>query len=325
MTTADFLTIDFPAMLAATLAGLSCAILGNFLMLRRQTLIADAVSHAVLPGIVAGFLVAGALAPLPLMIGALAAAIIAALLIEIVRRAGRLEAGAAMGVVFTVMFAAGIVLMERAGASNAHLDADHALFGNLEATLWLGVAHWSEAASMEALSRLPRQITTLVVVTLSVALLVACFFKELRLATFDPGFAASLGLPVRTISFFLIAASAVAAVAAFEAVGSILVIAMFVCPAATARMLTDRLSHQIWISMAAAVVAGVGGYLAAAFGPQLWNSPDSLSAAGMIAVTAGMLQMTAMIGAPRHGVLTRLLERRSQRRNALDSLPQGRV
>ena len=303
MTVEDFLTVDLPAALTAVLAAVCCALPGNFLVLRRQALLGDAVSHAVLPGIVVGFLAAGALATLPLMLGAMGAAALAAALSEAIRRAGRMEAGAAMGVVFTVMFAAGILLLEQADAADAHLDADHALYGNLESTLWLGVATWDDATSAEALARLPRPLVALAAVALAMALMAAAFFKELKLTVFDPEMAAALGLPARAISAGLTVATALAAVTAFEAVGSLLVVAMFVCPAATARMLTDRLSRQILLSVAAAVLAGTVGYAAAAFGPRLWQSESSLSAAGMIAVVAGALQAAAMIAAPRYGAL----------------------
>ena len=142
---------------------------------------------------------------------------------------------------------------------------------------------------------------------------IALYDKELKIATFDPGLAASLGLPVRWISITLIVVVAIAAVAAFEAVGSILVIAMFICPAATARMMTDTLSRQLWISAAVAAIAGAGGYAAAAFGPQIWGAEQSLSAAGMIAVVAGAFQLIAMIAAPRYGVLAQAIRRRRQR------------
>lgn len=313
MTTADFLSIDLPAMLVAILSATSCGLLGNFLVLRRQALIGDAISHVALPGIVAGFLIAGTIATLPLMLGAMAAAVIAAGLIEIIRRAGKLESGAAMGVVFTSMFAIGIVLLEQTGASNAHIDAEHALYGNLESTLWLGLTAWSDILTWEGLREMPRQLVTLAGVTLAISLTIAAFFKELKVTTFDPGLAASLGLPVRSISTALIVVVALAAVAAFEAVGSILVIAMFICPAATARMLTDNLARQLWISVAVATVAGIGGYLLAAFGPQIWGDANSLSAAGMIAVVAGLLQMAAMIAAPRYGIVPRTLRARTRR------------
>lgn len=313
MTAADFLTIDLPAMLVAVFAATSCGLLGNFLVLRRQALIGDAISHVVLPGIVTGFLVAGAVATLPLMLGAMAAAILAAGLIELIQRAGRLESGAAMGVVFTTMFAGGIVLLEQSGAANVHIDAEHALYGNLESTLWLGVSGWSDLANGAALAELPRTLVALAAVTAIVAILIVLFFKELQVTTFDAGLAASLGLPVRAISISLVVVVAVAAVAAFEALGSILVIAMFICPAATARLLTDNLARQLWISAGVAAVAGIGGYAGAAFGPGLWGGADSLNAAGMIAVAAGFLQTVAILFAPRYGVISQYRQRAAQR------------
>ena len=310
MTFADFMTIDLPAILVAVLAATSCGLLGNFLVLRRQALIGDAISHVALPGIVVGFLIAGTFTTWPLMLGAIGAAVIAAGLIETIRRVGRLEAGAAMGVVFTAMFAAGIVLLEQTGASNAHIDAEHALYGNLESTLWLGLADWPDLLTADAYAAMPRQLATLIGVTAAIAVLMTVFFKELKVTTFDAGLAANLGLPVRTISTSLIVVVAVAAVAAFEAVGSILVIAMFICPAATARMLTDNLARQLWLSVGVAAIAGIGGYALAAFGPQLWGSEHALSAAGMIAVFAGLLQVAAMIAAPRYGAMTRAIRNR---------------
>ena len=310
MTIADFLTIDLPAILVAVLAATSCGLLGSFLVLRRQALIGDAISHVALPGIVVGFLIAGTVTTWPLMLGAIGAAVIAAGLIETIRRVGRLEAGAAMGVVFTAMFAVGIVLLEQTGASNAHIDVEHALYGNLESTLWLGLADWPHLLTADAYDAMPRQLATLIGVTAAIAVLMTVFFKELKVTTFDAGLAASLGLPVRSISTSLIVVVAVAAVAAFEAVGSILVIAMFICPAATARMLTDNLARQLWLSVGVAAIAGIGGYVLAAFGPQLWGSEHALSAAGMIAVVAGLLQVAAMIAAPRYGAMTRAIRNR---------------
>ena len=313
MSVADFLIIDLPAVLVAVLAAASCGLLGNFLVLRKQALIGDAISHVALPGIVVGFLVAGAIATFPLMLGAMGAAILAVVLIETIRRVGGLESGAAMGVVFTTMFAGGIVLLEQTGASNAHIDAEHALYGNLESTLWLGLERWGDLLTWQALSDMPRSLATLGATTLVIGTLIMLFYKELKVTTFDPGLGISLGLPVKSISTALIVLVSIAAVAAFEAVGSILVIAMFICPAATARMMTDNLAAQLWLSVLAAALAGIGGYVFAAFGPQLWGSSDSLSAAGMIAVVAGALQCAAMTAAPKHGALSRCRRTRAQK------------
>jgi manganese/zinc/iron transport system permease protein len=311
---ASFFTIDLPAALTGALACIVCGLLGNFLILRRQALVGDAISHVVLPGIVVAFLITGAMSPGPVMLGALAAAILAVGLIEAVRRLGGLEPGAAMGVVFTIMFAAGIVLIEQHELGGAHISADHVLYGNLEGAIWIGPLSWADVLNPEFWPALPRPLVTLLAVTALIAALIALFFKELKVTTFDPGLAAALGFAPRTVGFMLMFLTALAAVAAFEAVGSILVIAMFICPAAAARMLTDNLAAQIWLSVAVSVLAALSGYVLAAFGPFWVGAENSLNAAGMIAVTAGLLQLLAMLFAPRYGAVARLLTRRREAR-----------
>lgn len=306
---AEFLQIDLPPMLLGTLAALSCGLLGNFLVLRRQSLMGDALSHVVLPGIVVGFLVSGTTGSLPMLLGAGAAALVAVLLIELVRRLGRLESGAAMGVVFTAMFALGLVLLEQSGARNVHIDVQHALMGNLEGTVWLAATSWADLLDPGKLGTLPESIWRLLAVTTLITCLITAFFKELRLSTFDPGLAQGLGFRPALLGAGLVGLTALAAVAAFDAVGSILVIAMFICPAASARMLTDDLATQVWLSALAAVLAAVLGYTAAVFLP-LWLGYDTaFGAAGAMAVMAGLLQLAAMLLAPRYGVLTRRLRR----------------
>lgn len=309
MTTEIFLQFDFPSILLGTLAALACALLGNFLVLRRQSLIGDAISHVVLPGIVVGFIVTGTTSTWPMMLGAAGAAVIAVGLIELVRRLGGVEPGAAMGVVFTTMFAAGVVLLEQSDTSNVHLDVQHALYGNLESAVWLEAASWADLLDPAKLAALPEPVHRLAVVSAIVIAFILLFYKELKLVSFDAAFADSLGVPSAWIGFALVFMTAVAAVAAFDAVGSILVIAMFICPAATARMLTDRLPTQLWISAVVAVASGIGGYLLAAFAPLWLGTSGSVSAAGMIALVAGLLQALAMMFAPRYGVLTRYVTR----------------
>lgn len=312
MNVEEFLMIDLPAVAAAVLAALACALPGSFLVLRRQALMGDAMSHVVLPGIVVAYLVVGDIAPLPMVLGALGAALLAVALINGLQRLGGLEPGAAMGVVFTVMFAAGLVLLEQSGAGNAHLDAEHALYGNLEGTLWLGPRTWADLLDPASYHSLPRVLVTLAGVTVAMVVVLVLFFKELAVTTFDPGLAAGLGISNRAVGLGLLVMVAVAAVAAFEAVGSIIVIAMFVCPAATARMLTDRLATQVWLSALFAVLAGAGGYWMAAFLPPLLGHPNALNAAGMVAVAAGGMQCIAMLLAPRYGVLPRAWRNRRQ-------------
>jgi manganese/zinc/iron transport system permease protein len=297
---AGFLQLTLAPMAIGLLAALACALPGTFLLLRRQALIGDAISHVALPGIVAAFLLTGAVEAGPMMAGAAAAALVAAGLIELLRRVGRIEPGAAMGVVFTAMFAAGVLLLERSGASRVHLDVEHALYGSLESLVWLDATGWGSLVDPAALAGLPPALGRLAAVLAGLALLVRLFWKALAVSTFDPDFAAATGVPVRLVSAGLVAATALAAVAAFDAVGSIIVIAMLVCPPAAARLMTDRLGAMLAWALGFAALSAVAGFLLAAHGPALWGSPASVSAAGMIAtVSALMLGLACLVGPAR--------------------------
>lgn len=317
----SFLQIDLPAMAAAFLATVSCALLGNFLVLRRQSLMGDAISHAVLPGIVLGFLFAGSRTGWPMFAGATAAAVLAAMLIELVRRLGRLETGAAMGVVFSVFFAGGVVLIEQAAAHTVDLDAECVLFGQLEDILWLAPTGWSSLLDPAVWADLPREVFTLAIVTVICVLAVLLFYKELKITSFDPELATTLGIPAGLVNLGLMLLVGTVAVAAFEAVGSILVIAMFICPAAAARLLTDRLGVQIWLSVLIAAAAAIAGYVLAAFGPFWVGGDSSLAASGMIAVMTGVALAAAVLFAPRYGVLPQAARRRRQGRAGAAILP----
>jgi manganese/zinc/iron transport system permease protein len=295
----EFVQLSLAPLLIGTLASVTCALLGNFLVLRRQSLIGDAVAHVALPGIVGAFLVTGTVAAGPMLIGAGVAAISAVLLIELVRRIGNVEPGAAMGVVFTAMFAAGVLVLERTDTSNVHLDVEHALYGNLESLIWLAGEGWGSLLDPQALAELPVQLPRLALVLLAVAAFIALFWKELVIGTFDPEFAASVGARPTAVSFALVIMVAVAAVAAFDAVGSIIVIAMFICPPAAARLMTDRLRPQIGWSVAFAVASAVLGYVLAGYGPLWLGARSSVSAAGMIATVSGVILMLACLFGPR--------------------------
>lgn len=301
----QFVSQDLPAMLTGTFAVLACGVLGNFLLLRRLALLGDAISHSVLPGLVGGFLLAGSRGRLPMFAGAAGAGLAAVVLVELVRRLARLESGAAMGVVFTVFFALGVVLIERAHARGVDLDPDCVLHGMLEAVFWFPPRQWDQLLSPATLALVPRELWTTGAVAGIAALFVTLFFKELRVATFDPELATALGFNARTLHLVLMLLVAAAVVAAFEAVGAILVVAMLVCPPAIARLLTDRLAAQVWMSALVSVVIGVGGYaLAGWVMPRILNGPD-LNAAGMMATLAGVLLLAALLFSPRYGWLTR--------------------
>ena len=292
---AEFVQFSLTPILIGVLAAVACALPGNFLILRRQALIGDAISHVVLPGIVVAFLVTGTVATMPMLIGAGGAALVAVVLIEAIRRLGRIEPGAAMGVVFTALFAGGVLLLEQSDTSRVHLDVDHALMGNLETLIWLRASGWASLIDPVALAHLPPELPRIAVVAALMAALTVIFWRPLKLATFDEGFARAIGLPVSAIGLALVIAAAVAAVAAFDAVGSIIVIAMFICPPATARLMTDRLATQVWLSLAVAAVSAILGYVLAGYGPIWLGFDSSVSAAGMIATISGVMLAIACL------------------------------
>ena len=294
----EFVQFSLTPILIGIFASIACALPGNFLVLRRQALIGDAISHVVLPGIVVSFLLTGVVAAIPMLLGAACAAIVAVILIEAVKRLGNIEPGAAMGVVFTTMFAAGVLILEQTDTSNTHLDVEHALMGNLESLIWFRAEGWHSLLDPVALSSLPHELERIAAVCALVAVLTRVFWRWLKIATFDESFAQALGIPAAALGFGLVVTAAVAAVAAFDAVGSIIVIAMFICPPAAARLMTGRLERQIWWSVGFAMLSAVLGYVFAGYGPLWFGGGNAVSAAGMIAAVSGLILGLACLFAP---------------------------
>ena len=294
----EFVALSLPPLLIGIFAAVACALPGNFLLLRRQALIGDAISHVVLPGIVLAFLVTGTISAWPMMLGAGAAALVTVVLIEVIRRLGRIEPGAAMGVVFTAMFAGGVLLLEQSDTSDVHLDVQHALYGNLESLIWLDATGWGSLLDPVALAGLPPELGRMALTLLFVALFTAVFWRPLKLTTFDEGFARTLGLPAGALGLALVIVAAIAAVAAFDAVGSIIVIAMFICPPAAARLMTNQLERQIGWSVGFAVLSAVLGYVLAGYGPLWLGFDNAVSAAGMIATVSGLILGVAAVFGP---------------------------
>lgn len=291
----SFLQLDFPALLTAVLAGGTCGLLGSFLVLRREALLGDAIAHAVLPGIVAGFALTGLRSGVPVVSGALVAAVFAAWAIGRLVRATRLESGAVTGIVFTSMFALGLVLLEMTGARDVDLDVDCVLFGQMETLLWPEARGVASLWDPVALATLPPGILLLLGVALVVGLVVAWLWRPLRLLCFDPVYAQVLGLPVKRLELVLNLLVAAAAVAAFEAVGSILVVALLVAPAVAVRFVTQR--YAVQVLGGAALGAGVAavGYLLAGPLPLALGAGFALNAAGVIGVLAGLCVPLAML------------------------------
>ena len=298
MSGADFVPFSLIPLVIGCLAAVACALPGNFLVLRRQALIGDAISHVVLPGIVVAFLLTGTISSLPMLLGSAGAALVSVGLIEVIRRFGRIEPGAAMGVTFTTMFAAGVLLLEQSDTSGVHLDVEHALYGNLESLIWLDATGWASLLDPAALAGLPPELFRIGAVTIAMIVGLILFWRPLAISTFDEGFAGTLGLPIRAIGLGLVIAAAIAAVAAFDAVGSIIVIAMFLCPPAAARLMTNRLGIQVLWSVGFAIASAILGFVLAGYGPLWLGGENAVSAAGMIGTVSGIILAAAAIFGP---------------------------
>lgn len=291
----DWTPLDTWIVIIGILCAVSCALLGNFLVLRRMSMMGDAISHAVLPGLALAYLLTHSRGSWVMFVGAAFFGILTALLTQGLHRYGRMEEGAAMGVVFTLLFAVGLVLMVR-GADAVDIDANCVLYGAMELTpldrVQVGVLEIPRAALI---------LSTVLIINLSFILL---FFKELTVTSFDPELASALGFRPGLMHFVLMTLVAITAVAAFESVGSILVIAMLIIPGATAFLLTGRLPVMIAVSVGVAICCAVFGHIAAITVPRWWGYSDT-STAGSMAVCAGFIFTGAVFFSPREGWVVR--------------------
>lgn len=287
--------IDGWIILAGSLCAASAALLGNFLVLRRQSLLGDAISHAVLPGLAAAFLLTGERQGWVMFLGAASVGVLTVLLIEFARQFGRVDESASIGVVFTSLFALGLVMIVKA-ADRVDLDPGCVLYGSIETSMInrVSVFGWS----------VPRVVATLGTVVAINSLFVFGLYRMLKVSTFDPQLARAQGIPVTCIHYSLAGLVAITSVAAFESVGNILVVAMFVVPPVTAWLLTDRLGVMIGLSVVAGVLAAALGHVAAIVVPG-WFGFHSTSTAGMMAVASGGLLVLAIFLAPRKGLVPR--------------------
>jgi manganese/zinc/iron transport system permease protein len=193
-----------------------------------------------------------------------------------------------MALVFTSFFSLGVVLLEVSGARAVHIDTEHALMGAVENALWLSATGLTSFVDGAALASFPTSVLRVAAVAMLAAVIVSLLFKELKVTAFDPAFASVAGLRPHLADGVLLVLAAVAAVAAFDAVGAILTIALFVCPPATARLLTDRLERQVPISAAIAATTGVVGYAMAALLPRLFGFDLAVNAGGMVALVSSI-------------------------------------
>jgi manganese/zinc/iron transport system permease protein len=281
----------------AAVVAAACALPGVFLVLRRMALISDAITHAILPGIVLAFFVVGDLSSPLLVVGAAGMGLVTVVLVELLRRSELVREDAAIGLVFPVLFSIGVVLIARF-ADDVHLDTDAVLLGELA---FAPFDRWVVAGYDLG----PSALWLMGGILVLNVLFIAVFYKELKLATFDAGLALALGFSPALVHYALMALVSMTAVGAFDAVGSILVVALMIAPPATAYLLTDRLPVMLGLAALIGASSGVAGYWFAHW--------FDLSIAGSMAAVAGAFFGAAWLAAPERGLVS-LARRRVRQR-----------
>ncbi|MDX1962737.1 MAG: metal ABC transporter permease [Pirellulales bacterium] len=275
--------------ITAALTSVSCGMLGVVLVLRKLSLMGDAISHAVLPGLVLAFVLTGSIDPGMMLLGAFIVGLLTTWLIELLGRSGAIAADAGMGVVFTSLFAVGVVLIAVFTQGKVDLDIDCVLQGHLAhvATVTRNYFGWEIPAAVPALA------ATLVVNLLFLVI----WRKELLVSAFDWEFAQAQGLRPAWVHYALMALTAMTTVASFEVVGSILVIAMLILPAATAQLLTNRWQ---WLLPLAVLLALLSAYLGIVLSLTPWL--ENAEPAALVAVTGGVIYALAVAFSPTEGL-----------------------
>ena len=238
--------------LIALVVAIACALPGTFLVLQRMAMMSDAISHAILPGIVVAFFFTGSLGSPLLILGAASAGVFTVALVELLRKTGLLKEDAAIGIVFPALFSVGVILIARY-AGDVHLDVDAVLLGELAFAPFDRLIIGSTDIG-------PKSLVVMTVILLLDLGFILLFFKELKLSTFDKALAGALGFTPALLHYLLMGMVSITAVGAFDAVGSILVVALMVAPPASAHMLTDRLKTMIWLSVGIGMASALSGY-----------------------------------------------------------------
>lgn len=284
--------------LVGVLATGACTLAGIFLVLRRMAMMADAISHAILPGLVAGYVLARGPNMLAAFLGAAAAGLLTVVLVEALTRSRRVKEDAAMGIIFPALFALGVFVISKYFA-NVHIDTDAVLFGEIAFTPF-------ETIQLGGRDIGPQALWSLGGLTLLNGLFLMVFYKELKLSTFDPQLAAALGFLPGVMHYALMVLISLTTVGAFSAVGAILAVALIIVPPVTASLLTRRLPALIGIALLIGVAAALSGYRLA----MEWD----ISISGMIATMLGVLFGITLLFAPQQGLVAQFLRRLRQKR-----------
>jgi manganese/zinc/iron transport system permease protein len=287
---------SFQIILAGSLVATSCGLLGCYLILRKMAMVGDAISHAVLPGIVLAFLFTGSRDSTTMVIGAGIIGVLTTFLIEFFHKKGKLQTDASIGVTFTWLFAIGVILIS-VFAGKVDLDQDCVLYGEIAYVpidLWI-----TDSGTIMG----PRVIYISGAVLLIIIAFIAIGYKELFLTTFDPSYATAVGISTALWHYLLMGAVSITTVASFESVGAILVVALLIAPPATAYLLTENLLKMMAITTVVGILISISGYYLA-------TATDG-SIAGAMATMAGVFFGLVFLFAPKEGYLIKKFKRKA--------------
>jgi len=275
-----------------SLVGITCGITGTFLIVRRLAMLSDAISHSVLLGIVGAYLVSHSLNGVYMLIGAAIVGLGTAFFVQLLHSKG-IQEDAAIGVVFTTLFAIGVILISIYGKT-VHLDVEHALMGEIAFVPW-------DTLSFPYLYHIPKAVFMLSIVLFVTILIILLFYKELKITSFDPQLALSIGIPVGIIHYVLMGLVSFSTVASFDAVGAVLVVSMLITPGATAYLLTESFEKMIGLSALFGILIALIGYEVAVY--------FDVSISGSMAVTGGILFLLAFLFSPIHGIVIKTFKK----------------
>ena len=247
------MTDAFWIILTGSLVAVSCALLGSFLILRKMSMVGDAISHSVLPGIVIAFFIAGSMQSIWMLIGAGILGVLTTFLIEFFHQKGKLQTDASIGVTFTWLFALGVILVTYY-AGNTHIDQDCILHGEI-AYVPIDLIYNNAGNPIG-----PKAVIILSIVLSIILIFIGVFYKELFITTFDPGFAKVIGISTAKWHYVLMGLVSLTTVASFESVGAILVVALLIAPAASAYLITNQLKWMLILSSIFGIISSFFGY-----------------------------------------------------------------
>lgn len=276
--------------LGTTLLGIAGGIIGTFAVLRRQSLLGDAMAHAALPGVCLAFLLTGYKNTVVFMLGAILTALTAAFMIVWITTKSRIKEDTAIGLTLSWFFGIGIVLLTviQTQGNGGQAGLDSFLFG-------------------KAASLLPLDVQMMAGLCLLLVAVVAAFYKEFKLLSFDPAFGSSIGMHIRGLNYFLTGLMVVTVMIGLQAVGVVLMVAMLILPAAAARQWTDRLGVMLLLSATFGAVAGVAGALFSSLAPKIPTGP-------VMVLSGTAIVLFSLLFAPRRGVFSKLWHKMLQQR-----------